>query len=59
MAHRNPIDIGIAGEFLGRSFASGETIAIVLRRTSPATIVQRIVTLGRALQPRYLGLAGA
>ena len=54
MAHRNPIDIGIAGEFLGRSFASGETIAIVLRRTSPATIVQRIVTLGRALQPRYL-----
>ena len=55
MPHREPIDIGIAREFLSRSFAPSETIAIVLRRTSPATIVQRIVTLERALQPRYLG----
>ena len=55
MAHREPIDLGIAREFLGRSFAPSETIAIVLRRTSPATIAQRIVTLERALQPRYLG----
>ena len=55
MPHREPIDLGIAGEFLSRSFTSGETIAIVLRRTSPATIVQRIVTVERALQPRYLG----
>ena len=47
--------LGIAREFLSRSFAPSETIAIVLRRTSPATIVQRIVTLERALQPRYLG----
>ena len=47
--------LGIAGEFLSRSFAPSETIAIVLRRTSPATIAQRIVTLERALQPRYLG----
>jgi hypothetical protein len=55
MPHREPIDLGIAREFLGRSFAPSETIAIVLRRTSPATIAQRIVTLERALQPRYLG----
>jgi len=55
MPHREPIDIGIAREFLSRSFAASETIAIVLRRTSPATIVQRIVTVERALQPRYLG----
>ena len=55
MPHRELIDIGIAGEFLSRSFAPSETIAIVLRSTSPATIVQRIVTLERVLQPRYLG----
>jgi hypothetical protein len=53
--HREPINIGIAREFLSQSFAPSETIAIVLRRTSPATIVQRIVTLERALQPHYLG----
>ena len=47
--------LGSPAEFLSRSFAPEETIAIVLRRTSPATIVQRIVTLERALQPRYLG----
>ena len=55
MPHREPIDTRIAREFLSRSFAPSETIAIVLRRTSPATIAQRIVTLERALQPRYLG----
>jgi hypothetical protein len=55
MTRRELIDIGIAGEFLSRSFAPSETIAIVLRRTSPAKIVQRIVTLERTLQPRYLG----
>src|SRR5579871_1512387 len=55
MAHREPIDLGIAREFLGRCFAPSERIAIVLRRTSPARIAQRIVTLERALQPRYLG----
>lgn len=55
MPRREPIDIGIASEFLSRSFAPSETIAIVLRRTSPATIVQRIVTVERALQRRYLG----
>jgi hypothetical protein len=55
MRLRELIDIGIAGEFLSRSFGRSETIAIVLRRTSPATIVQRFVTLAHALQPRYLG----
>jgi hypothetical protein len=55
MPHRELIDLGVAREFLGRSFAPSETIAIVLRRTSPATVAQRIVTLERALQPRYLG----
>jgi len=55
MPHREPIDIGIAREFLNRSFAPSKTIAIVLRCTSPATIAQRIVALEYALQPRYLG----
>jgi hypothetical protein len=55
MPHKEPIDIGIAREFLSRSFAPGETIAIVIRRASPATITQRIVTVERALQPSYLG----
>jgi len=54
MQHKETIDTGIAAGFLNRSFASSETIAIVLRRVSPATIVQRIVTVERALQPRYL-----
>ena len=54
MQHRETIDTGIGAGFLNRSFASSETIAIVLRRASPATIVQRIVTVERALQPRYL-----
>jgi hypothetical protein len=54
MLHSRHIDTGIAAEFLSRSFASSETIAIVLRRVFPAAIAQRIVTLERALQPRYL-----
>jgi hypothetical protein len=55
MSHRRVIDPRIAAEFLGRSFASSETIAIVLRRVSPPAVAQRIVTLECALQPRYLG----
>jgi hypothetical protein len=54
MSHRRVIDAHIAAEFMGRSFASSETIAIVLRRVSPSTIAQRIVTLECVLQPRYL-----
>jgi RepB DNA-primase from phage plasmid len=57
MQHKRPIDTRIvAGAgFLTRSFGSDEMIAIVLRRVSPPTIVQRIVTIERVLQPRYLG----
>ena len=58
MPHKEPIDTGVAAEFLNRSFSPDETIAIVLRRVSPARIVQRIVTLERALQPRYLAWLG-
>jgi hypothetical protein len=54
MLHKTQIDTGIAAGFLTRSFRSDETIAIVLRRTSPATIAQRIITIERAVQPRYL-----
>jgi len=52
--HREAIAPGIAADFLTRSFRADETIAIVLRCLSPATIVQRIVTLERAFAPRYL-----
>ncbi len=58
MPHRGRIDTGAAAEFLNRCFSPNETIAIVLRRVSPPTIVQRIVTLERALQPRYLTWLG-
>ena len=54
MQHKTQIDTWIAAGFLTRSFRSDETIAVVLRRTFPATIAQRIVTVERALQPRYL-----
>lgn len=54
MPLREAIAAGIAADFLTRSFRADETIAIVLRCLSPATIVQRIVTLERALAPRYL-----
>jgi hypothetical protein len=47
--------MNVAAEFLSRSFSSGETIAILLRRDSLAATLQRIVPLDRALQPRYLG----
>jgi hypothetical protein len=53
--HRRQIAANVAAEFLSRSFSSGETIAILLRRGSPAVTLQRIVPLERALQPRYLG----
>ena len=55
MQHKRLIDTGIAAEFLSRSFAPSETIAIVLRKVSPGPIVQRIVPVECALQPRYLG----
>ena len=54
MQHKTQIDTRIAAGFLTRSFRSDETIAVVFRRVSPATIAQRLVTVERALQPRYL-----
>jgi RepB DNA-primase from phage plasmid len=54
MQHRTQIDTRIAAEFLTGCFRSDETIAIVLRRVSPPTIAQRIITVERVLQPRYL-----
>jgi hypothetical protein len=45
----------IVADFLARCFAPGETIALLLRRESPAGTLQRIVPLERALAPRTLG----
>lgn len=52
---RKQIAVNVAAEFLRRSFVSGETVAILLRRSSPAMTLQRIVTLECALAGRYLG----
>jgi hypothetical protein len=46
---RKQIAVNVAAEFLNRSFAPGETIAILLRRQTPAETVQRIVTRDGAL----------
>src|SRR5215472_4040459 len=54
MGHKTQINTRIAAQFLTRSFRPSETIAIVVRRISPATIAQRIVLLERALQSRYM-----
>jgi hypothetical protein len=43
-----------AHEFLTRCFHPGETIALLLRKESPASTAQRIVTLEQAIAPRYL-----
>ena len=44
----------IAHEFLIRCFHPGETVALLLRRESPASTAQRILRLEQALAPRYL-----
>jgi len=44
----------IAHEFLTSCFHPGETVALLLRRESPASTAQRIVGLEQALAPRYL-----
>ena len=54
MQHKTQINTRIAAGFLARSFHPDETIAVVLRRVSAPTIAQRIVTVERVLQPRYL-----
>jgi len=43
----------IAQRFLARCFQPEETIALLLRRDNPGSIVQRVVRLGTALEPRY------
>jgi hypothetical protein len=43
-----------AYEFLIRCFQPGETVALLLRKESPASTTQRIVTLEQAIAPRYL-----
>jgi hypothetical protein len=44
----------IAADFLTRSFAPGETIALLLRGENPASTQQRVVAFERVLAPRYL-----
>jgi len=48
----------IAANFLTRSFASCETVAVLLRRDSATRPQQRIVTLEQLLAPRYLAWLG-
>ena len=48
------MDISIAREFLTRCFAPGDTIAVLLRRESPASTTQRIVALEKVLASRCL-----
>lgn len=43
-----------AADFLTRSFAPGETIALLLRREIPGGTLQRIIPLETALSPHYL-----
>jgi hypothetical protein len=43
-----------AQEFLTRCFQTGETVALLLRKQSPASSTQRIVTLEQATASRYL-----
>jgi hypothetical protein len=47
--------IGIAAHFLTRSFAPGETIALLIRHQAPGQTLQRIARLERVLAPHYLG----
>ena len=41
-------------QFLTRCFHPGETVALLLRRESPASTTQRIVRLEQVLSPQYL-----
>lgn len=43
----------IAADFLTRCFAPDETIALLLCREHPASIVQRTVLMGQVIKPRY------
>jgi len=48
----------IAASFLSRSFASCETVALLLRRDNATRPQQRIITLEQLLAPRYLAWLG-
>ena len=48
----------IASNFLTRSFASCETVAVLLRRDNTVRPQQRIVTIEQLLAPRYLAWLG-
>jgi len=48
----------IAANFLTRSFASCETVAVLLRRDNATRPQQRIVTVEQLLAPRYLAWLG-
>ena len=52
---RHQIATGIAAQFLTRSFAPGETIALLIRHQAPGQTWQRIVPRERVLEPHYLG----
>jgi hypothetical protein len=47
------MNTSIAREFLTRCFTPGDTIAVLLRRESPASTTQRIVALEKVLASRY------
>lgn len=47
--------LSVAARFLMRSFAPGETIAVLIRRQASGQTLQRIAPLERVLQPHYLG----
>src|SRR5215470_10289130 len=48
-------ETGSARDFLTRSFAPGETIALLIRHQAPGQTWQRIVPLERVVEPHYLG----
>src|ERR1700757_2466694 len=48
------IQVGLAYEFLTRSFTPGETLAVLLRGTFPVKTQQRVVRFECAVAPRYL-----
>jgi len=52
---KSEIVTGVARDFLMRSFAPGETIALLIRHQAPGQTWQRIVPLERVLEPHYLG----
>jgi len=53
--HSPRIATHIAADFFTRCFAPGDTIALLVRCENPASTLQRIIPLERALAPRFLG----